>query len=183
MAGNVYAVEPESKVYIQVSGCDTVIEIEPYIAEIDGEECVVINLNGLIPNDVNISNNDSLQSEENGLGISTLSGKRKIYGDTVNVSKGDYSSPEINCSLTNGYIVRVQNAFTAEKVKGCMYLYNNILNHSVPTQLFNYTFSLFITENKLIILGLGSDISKCRLEIFKDGTTFDGPFSYTLYEY
>ena len=184
MAGNVYAVEPKSKVYIQVSGCDTVIEIEPFIAEIDGEECVVIDLNGLLTNGINLSsNNNFAQCEENVLGISTLDNKRRIYSDTVNLSKGDYSSPEINCSPAKGFVVRMKSAIIAHKIRGVMHLYNNNFNHFLPSYDFTMTFSLAITENQLVLLEPASDISKCRLEIFKDGTDISNPFSYTLFEY
>ncbi len=181
MTGNVYAAEPEAKAYVQVAGNNCVVEYELYFTEIDGEKYVVINLDDLIPNNVNISGN---KSKENRSIFSTLEDKRKLYSDTVNLTNGDYSSPTLNCSPDTGFIVRSYNAFFEKDVKVRMHMYSGTALQWIPSITVNLRFSAFLTEPNIIIQGEpASEISKCRMEILKEGTTLDSPFSYTLYEY
>ncbi len=181
MTGNVYAAEPEAKAYVQVAGNNCVVEYELHFIEIDGEKYVVINLDDLIPNDVNISGN---KSKENRSIFSTLEDKRKLYSDTVNLTNGDYSSPTLNCSPDTGFIVRSYNAFFEKDVKVRMHMYSGTALQWIPSITVNLRFSAFLTEPNIIIQGEpASEISKCRMEILKEGTTLDSPFSYTLYEY
>lgn len=181
MTGNVYAAEPEAKAYVQVAGNNCVVEYELHFTEIDGEKYVVINLDDLIPNNVNISGN---KSKENRSIFSTLEDKRKLYSDTVNLTNGDYSSPTLNCSPDTGFIVRSYNAFFEKDVKVRMHMYSGTALQWIPSITVNLRFSAFLTEPNIIIQGEpASEISKCRMEILKEGTTLDSPFSYTLYEY
>ncbi len=181
MTGNVYAAEPEAKAYVQVAGNNCVVEYELHFIEIDGEKYVVINLDDLIPNNVNISGN---KSKENRSIFSTLEDKRKLYSDTVNLTNGDYSSPTLNCSPDTGFIVRSYNAFFEKDVKVRMHMYSGTALQWIPSITVNLRFSAFLTEPNIIIQGEpASEISKCRMEILKEGTTLDSPFSYTLYEY
>lgn len=196
MAGNVYAVEsaltmrnvcssePEAKAYIQVEGCDDVIEYELSFTEIDGEKYAVINLDDFISNGVNILSGNSARSQENFSAHSTLEDKRELYSDTVNLTYGDYSSPTLDCSPSAGFIVKSYNAFFERDVKVCMHMYSGTALQWIPSITVNLRFSAFLTEPKLIIQGEpASEISKCRLEIFQQGTTLESPFSYALYEY
>lgn len=181
MTGNVYAAEPEAKAYVQVAGNNCVVEYELHFIEIDGEKYVVINLDDLIPNNVNISGN---KSKENRSIFSTLKDKRKLYSDTVNLTNGDYSSPTLNCSPDTGFIVRSYNAFFEKDVKVRMHMYSGTALQWIPSITVNLRFSAFLTEPNIIIQGEpASEISKCRMEILKEGTTLDSPFGYTLYEY
>ena len=181
MTGNVYAAEPEAKAYVQVAGNNCVVEYELHFTEIYGEKYVVINLDDLIPNNVNISGN---KSKEKRSIFSTLEDKRKLYSDTVNLTNGDYSSPTLNCSPDTGFIVRSYNAFFEKDVKVRMHMYSGTALQWIPSITVNLRFSAFLTEPNIIIQGEpASEISKCRMEILKEGTTLDSPFSYTLYEY
>lgn len=175
-AENVCSSEPEAKAYIQVEGCDDVIEYELSFTEIDGEKYVVINLGDFISNGVNILSSNSV--------LSTLEDKRELYSDTVNLTYGDYSSPTLDCSPTTGFIVKSYNAFFEKDVKVCMHMYSGTALQWIPSITVNLRFSAFLTEPKIVIRGEpASEISKCRLEIFKQGTTLESPFSYALYEY
>ncbi len=135
----------------------------------------------MIPNNVNISGN---KSKEKRSIFSTLEDKRKLYSDTVNLTNGDYSSPTLNCSPDTGFIVRSYNAFFEKDVKVRMHMYSGTALQWIPSITVNLRFSAFLTEPNIIIQGEpASEISKCRMEILKEGTTLDSPFSYTLYEY
>lgn len=197
MTGNIYAAEsatiaasiceaePEVKAYVQVESCDYVIEYGLDFTEIEGENYIVINLDDFIPNDVNISNSNYVRSQENNHSVlSTLADKRELYSDTVNLTYGDYSTPTLNCSPTTGFVVKSFNAFFERDIKVCMHMYSGTALQWVPSITVNLRFSAFLTEPNIVIEGEPArEISKCRLEIFKAGTTMESPFSYGLYEY
>lgn len=187
VAGNVYAAEPETEsvanVSIRVGDSDYIVEKDLPIIEFDGEEYVVISINDITPN--NISNSNLSHTQEESAVLSATNNKRFLYSDTVNLtSYGDYSSPEINCAPKNGFILRNQEAFFPQYMKIRMHLFSKNFNGWNPTYEVRVEFSVIDVERKLgIILESASDISKCLLEILKDGTTLSSPFSYSLFEY
>ena len=184
IAASICAAEPEVKAYVQVESYDYVIEYGLDFTEIDGEKYIVINLDDFMPNDVNISNSNYLRSQENYSVLSTLADKRELYSDTVNLTYGDYSTPTLNCSPSTGFFVKSFNALFERDVKVCMHMYSGTALQWVSSITVNLRFSAFLTEPNIIIVGEPArEISKCRLEIFKNGTTLESPFSYTLYEY
>ena len=182
MAGNVFASEIEETEYVQVAGYTCTVEDGRYYTEIDGEKYLVINLDELMPEFAEAA--IAAYAEEKLPAVNPLlANDSEIYSDTVNLNRGDYISPIIDCNPTSGLIMKTYSALFPSSVNLIVHMHIDKI-YWVPTKPYTLWFDAVNTSRNLILAGYAAQVVKqCKIEFLKDGTSLPSPFSYALYEY
>lgn len=180
MAGNVFANEIEETEYVQVAGYTCTVEDGQYYTEIDGEWYLVINLDDFLPE--YLKDSTAAYPERESLQFNTLASDHELYSDTVNLNRGEYISPAIDCNPSIGFKLKILNSFFSNTVMLRFHM-NHRDSGWVPTIDIPLSFSALHTVQGFVTEYTSPYLIQCKVQFLKDGTTLASPFSYALYEY
>lgn len=180
MGASAYADELDVQEHVQIHGYDCTVENGQYYTEIDGEWYLVINLDDFLPE--YLKDSTAAYPERESLQLNTLASDHELYSDTVNLNRGEYISPAIDCNPSIGFKLKILNSFFSSTVMLRFHM-NHRDSGWIPTIDIPLSFSALHTVQGFVAEYTSPYLIQCKVQFLKNGTTLASPFSYALYEY